>query len=80
MPEIVEYIRNEEKWTKVTQTAYEEIALNPKYHYRSMIEQLDQVVNEEYQRSFWDAELLKGKFFSCFNKFRLHHRMYYRGL
>lgn len=47
MEEIIDILRDSKKLEKITEKAYQEIALNPQYSYKAFMENFDQVLQEE---------------------------------
>lgn len=46
MDEVVRILKSEDDWKRITDQAYQEIALNPKYHYRQFIQDLDSKIEQ----------------------------------
>jgi hypothetical protein len=56
MDEIVEVLRDQNKWQEITQQAYLEVAMNPKYSYQSFIKDFDEHVRNIFHECATNAE------------------------
>lgn len=46
MDEVVAVLRDSDRWSEIVERAYREVALNPQYTYRAMVERFDQVASD----------------------------------
>jgi len=46
MDEVVAVLRDQDRWAEIVECAYREIALNPRYTFRSMVEEFDEVADQ----------------------------------
>ena len=49
MDEVVAVLRDPQRAQQIIDTAYREVALNPQYSYKAMVEQFDRVLGEEFR-------------------------------
>ena len=47
MDTVVEYLRDEKKWQFIVENAYREVAMNPAYSYKTLIQMFDKVLQEQ---------------------------------
>lgn len=63
MSEVVAVLQSKEKAKKIIETAYEEVALNPKYHFSAMVQQFDDDLRD-YQETIKQRRVAAGFVFA----------------